>query len=471
MNIYISTKQEFTSLYRFGYIPIIMGNVIDIGGKSTGEVENSIFDTFLSLAPFAGDEEYLFLCYKGIEKNILHIEEILEVIPLTDAAKSSLQLKFSSKIKFSKPRYQDIVRKVEDHIDIRERFMGAEAFWKLCEVPYPIEPVKDQFESTIKKALHYRKQAKKSETLNDESETLNNRFFFHVLIYERYDFFPNTDLGYFYDVGEVLAHTMKRASLKGSSFYAYLERNKSVLERKSLIDIADNIADSEETKKFTSHLTNNNKIKSYIVAALFFKFKSELYERESVKNAETMVLVRNIRNNQRYIFELYHTIYLTGAFHGYGKFYDDLYEKIDLKIFRTHHDEEEGKSAENARQVTVPTEEATDFTTNKIEITTKVGNQNQMIEQKKVLEKIKSQVLSLKKEEYVEIKTEKLALLIEILQGYIGLGKRPQKGKVLSILKKEFSDWIEIKEKGKKGFAIKEKGNEATMYNKTPLSG
>ena len=58
-----------------------------------------------------------------------------------------------------------------------------------------------------------------------KSADFTEDFFNHLLAYDRYEFFPNTDLGFFYDVGEIFAHSKGAPSFKGSGLYNYLENN------------------------------------------------------------------------------------------------------------------------------------------------------------------------------------------------------------------------------------------------------
>lgn len=59
--IYIITKQEFTSLYRFGFIPIVQEKILEIKGLTQDKIETDIIQLFMSLPFFVGDEEYLFI--------------------------------------------------------------------------------------------------------------------------------------------------------------------------------------------------------------------------------------------------------------------------------------------------------------------------------------------------------------------------------------------------------------------------
>lgn len=323
--LYILSKQEFTSLYRFGQIPLRLNQIIETINKSSQEIDDHIFNNFKSLAYFVGDEEYLIISFLefNIESNQLDIEDVSEIIPLTKASKSSLETKFDNRIDFKEPRFENVILKVEEYIDINDCINGARAFCKLSKVNEPYQKLIE--DSVITNAYQARVYGNKS--------LINRTYYTQLLVYERYEFFPNSDLGYFYDAGEAFAHFKDLPTFKGSSFYNFLESNKVELSNKSFIEIANFVSKAEEIKKFTDQLTSNN-IKEYIVAALFQKFKSDLREIDTIIGSETGRTVGLITKDKNYESELRIAVYLTGAFLGYKKFYDDLYSKTKIKIFK-----------------------------------------------------------------------------------------------------------------------------------------
>jgi hypothetical protein len=265
----------------------------------------------------------------GFENNLmdgiwLGIENVSEIIPLTRAAKNSFEMKFDIKLDFKEPRFEKIVHKVEEYIDIQERHRGAKAFWSLCKVENEYEPLLSN--AIIESAYQKRIDAIKSNEFQDN-------FFIHLLAYDRYEFFPNTDLGYFYDVGEIFAHSKGAPSFRGSGFHSFLESNKHELSNKSLVELGKTILETQEVVKFTEQLTANG-LKQYIASSFFLKFKEDLGERDTIKDSITGKLIREIRKDEQFIGELNLAIFLTGSFFGYKKFYDDLYELAGLRIFK-----------------------------------------------------------------------------------------------------------------------------------------
>ncbi|MCG8803272.1 hypothetical protein [Tenacibaculum finnmarkense] len=330
--LYILTKQEFTSLYRFGKVPLNLDKIIKYSTDSEEEINTKVFETFMSLASFVGDEEYLIIRFedKFINEIWLEIENVFEIIPLTEAAKYSYEMKFNTKINFSKPRFKNVVQKVEEETDFKEMKRGARVFWDLCKVKNPYKDL--LLDEIIKRAYLNRINSIKSSDFKDD-------FIIHLLAYNRYESFSKTALGYFYDVGEVLAHSMGKPTFKGSQFYAFLEKNKRIFAQKSFLEISEIISNSKEILSFTQKLTEpKTNLKIYIVAVIFLKFKEDLSDRDTIKDSDTGRLIRDITNHknydEKYKEELNFAIYLTGIFFGYKKFYDDLYELKELKIFK-----------------------------------------------------------------------------------------------------------------------------------------
>ena len=324
-NLYILTKQEFNSLYRFGKIPLILSKIINPTDKTSSELDDLIYNEFLKLPFFVGDEEYLIISFENnlLDNVWLEIETVSEVIPLTKAARNSIQMKFDSRINFMDARFEHVIYRVEEYIDIQERYRGAKAFCNLCQINVSSQDLVSN--DVITKSYYNKINGRKSEEFKDD-------FLVHLLSYDRYEFFPNSDLGFYYDVGQIFAHSKGKSSLVGSNFHSFLEIHKQDLSELDFLQIAQIISNSETIQKFTEQLTfSDNKI--YLASALFLKFKSDLTERETIKGSETGKLIKKIRNENKFVNELNLAIYLTGAVFGYQKFYDDLYDIVELEIF------------------------------------------------------------------------------------------------------------------------------------------
>lgn len=471
--LYIITKQEFTSLYRFGKIPLIADKIISTANLSAKEIDLKVYDQFLSLPYFVGDEEYLIISFENIliDNIWLEIEDVSEVIPLTKAAKSSFQMKFDSKLDFKHPRFENIVQKVEDQINIEERYRGAKAFWILCQVKSEYKPLLNN--ALLETSYYNRINAIKSDDFTDD-------FFIHLLTYDRYEFFPNSDVGYFYDVGLIYAHSRGASTFKPSAYYQYLEANKADFSKKSFLNLATIISNSEEVVKFKEKLTHNG-LKQYIASAIFLKFKDDLGERDTIRDSDTGKLIGEIRKDKQFIDELNLAIYLTGSFFGYKKFYDDLYELVDLNIFKKKVEKpklkaaiQESKNEELVDETNQPILEndkekidlhldgeeedfkqspetrISDIKEDKVENIISTNN-SEDIQSSGIKQYILEEILQMLEKENgaFDIKKDYLKGLQQILIPITDKKTKPLKPEVFQILKDEFHDVLQIDINGK----------------------
>lgn len=437
-SLYIISKQEFTSLYRFGQIPLRLNQIIDTINKSIQEINSSVFENFKELASFVGDEEYLIISFLeyNTEKKIISIEQVKEIIPMTKAAKSSLAMKFDNRLDFSEPRFEEVFHKIEEYIDIEERFNGAKAFCKLSKVNDPFHKLVN--DDIIINSYYLR--------LNDENLQIEKSYYTQLLAYERYEFFPNNDLGYYYDAGEVYAHLKGLPTFVGSNFYNYLQSIKDEYSNKSFIEITDAICNADEVKNFTDKLTLNN-IREFIVAAIFQKFKSDLRERESIFGSETGKTIKSIKDNKEYIPELNIATYLTGAFFGYKKFYDDLYAKIDLNIFKKVIVNKVNSQKLNDPKQIIPIKTEYNTKDETIIFDSKINNNiaDNIDNSESILNKLKL-ILDKSKNSQIKVEKEILKELQEVFKPLFK-NKKPTTKQIMDYIRNEYVNELEIPKK------------------------
>ena len=266
MNLIIISKEEFISLYKYGKLPYPSEKVINPVTLTALQLDDVLYEAFKKNPFFEYEEEYLIIKFSdsiNSSKQWIEIEDLTEVIPLTAAAKNSLERKFDSRIKFQPPKFQHVYARYESYIDFQECLKGALSFWKLARIEGAfLKIVPDEI---IFKAFNYRIVATKSYEINDS-------FLTHLFVYDRYESFPNNDLGFFYDVGEIYAHTKGLNSFKGSKFHFYLEKNRRSIEHSTFINIIESIISAEETAPLRNSLIEND-LELYVVGAIFLKFK------------------------------------------------------------------------------------------------------------------------------------------------------------------------------------------------------
>jgi len=351
----IINRQDFNSLYRYGQIQLNANRLIEY--KNDNDLETELYNLFTKLPFFEYDEDYIlaeFNCETDIY-NILYeiftngesypigffipetdkilqyfgheilikIENIVNIYLLTTEAQKSLKNKLDNRINFKVVPYKNLSNKIQNFIISQESKRGANIFWNICKIEQEFNELVDF--SIISKSMEFRTLGKKSQDIQDD-------FFVHLLTYERYEFYPKTDVGYLYDCGDIFAFSQGLKSFKTSGFYKFLESNKPNLSNTTLIQIFEFIDTSKEIETFRNKLTIDN-LRLYIVASIFLKFKDEIREKETIKETNVGKQIKAIRDNKNFISELNCAIYLIGGFFGYKKFYDDYYDLVGLDIF------------------------------------------------------------------------------------------------------------------------------------------
>lgn len=182
-------------------------------------------------------------------------------------------------------------------------------------------------EEILKESYFLRMKGKKSNEIQTD-------FFTHLLVYERYEFFPNTDLGYFYDLGEVFAFYKGKNSFKGSNYHSFLEKYKIELRDKKLTEIISFIENNNEIDSFKNLLTEVEE-KRYLTTVFYLKYKNELINKDSVKDTNIAKIMDWVNQKEFYIKENVNALFLLGGFVGFKKIYDDYYDSINLRIFKS----------------------------------------------------------------------------------------------------------------------------------------
>ena len=443
MNKYIIlSKQIFTALYRFGQVPFNNLHLIATT-EEDANFTSELYEHFKSIAFFNGDEEYLIVKLNGDEDYIttIYIENIIEIIPLTRAAKNAYELKFNQNITFSDPRFERLIYKVREYIEIEDKVKGVSIISEMLLPPHLTKEVISK--DTIRNVYQTKVNGTRSYDIKDD-------FLIHLLVYDRYEFFPNTNLGYLYDVGEIFAHSKGAKSFRGSGLYNFLETHKQALISKKLLQIIPFIESRSEIDSFKNQLMVGD-TKRYISALFYLKFKEDLLEKDSIHETQILVFIEWIIEKNQYVNELIEAVNLLGAFFGYSKFYDDYYLTLNLPFFKSKEKSAPKNLPLKKEKVNVTSEKTTPVVS---EQTTPVTSKKTLNEA--ILEKIKALIGD------KEIKVEKnvRSQLLEIIKS-LSSSKITKTEQILNIITEEFPSIVIVNHK-KKTIAI---APEATLFS------
>jgi len=324
-------REQFNKYYRYGYTFIPKAQLLVFDGTISEKVKDEIADLFGSLTPFEYDEDYLILHLDKSENepgvNVrFEIQNLVSVYPLSQKAKESIASKIDHRIKLEHPIFEDVLSLIEDRILEQEIGKAVEALWLICGLEGSSADLTKLigFENILK-GLEFRKNGVKA------SKISMNSYWSYLLAYDRYDYFPNSILGYVYDAGQIFAYYKNYPSFEGSSLHEFLENlntGRPDIKLKELIDLLET---EEKVSGYTSQAVYKG-IKMYSVSPIFLFLKNGLRSAEDVNQTE---LVRNNKYLLGFGDSYKAAVILLGAFFGFKKFYDVYYDKLSLRFYKS----------------------------------------------------------------------------------------------------------------------------------------
>ena len=323
-------RTQFNLFYRYGYTLIPSSQVIAFDGKIGIESKAKIIELFNSISPFEYDEEYLILHLDKevdeLSSNIhFEIQNLISVYPLSKQAKVSIESKIDQRIKLEHPIFESILPTIEANIHKTEITKAIEALWVICNLEGNKEELLQAIGiENIFQGVDFRKEGTKA------SKIIAGNYWNYLLAYDRFDYFPNSILGYFYDAGQVFAYSKNHPTFEGSSLYMFLQEINSSNPDIKFKEVIALLEGEEQVKGYISQ-TTDKKIKQYFVAPLYLMLKDELRKAEDITQTK---LVKHINYLLEFGDNFKVAIILLGAFFGYKKFYDSYYDKLELRFYK-----------------------------------------------------------------------------------------------------------------------------------------
>ncbi|GAB3995133.1 hypothetical protein GCM10028807_34480 [Spirosoma daeguense] len=325
----ILLRDQFRLFYRFGYTFLPKSSLIEFEGHITHDVKDAIVKQFARAAPFEYEEEYLIIHFQkslSYEEFIFfEIQDIVTIYPLSERSKSSIELKIDQRIKLENPIFEIELPRIEFEIEKKEIENAISALWIICK----IDVNRENFVSTIGtenifKGIELRRVGAKADKI------IGKNYWECLLAYDRFDYFPNSTLGYFYDAGQVFAFSKGLTTFEGSDLYKLLEHLNVENSTIKFPEIIRQLETDERSKKYISQTTLAN-LKLYIIAPLYLMLRNEI--RKSDELTQTR-LFKNLDYLKTFGDNFYCTVILLGAFFGFRKFYDSYYDALNLRFFK-----------------------------------------------------------------------------------------------------------------------------------------
>jgi hypothetical protein len=327
----IILRNQFNLFYRFGYTYIPKAFCIEFEDLTAESTRKSLLKLFSSITPFEYDEEYLILHLdtdRPPTDNIYHfdIQNVVAVYPFSQQAKVSIESRIDQRIKLENPVFENVLQSVDDEIVIEEQKKAIEALWHLCGFTEQVSDYISKIDKeNVSRGMTDRKNGIKANAISE------GNYWEYLLAYDRYDYFPNSTLGYFYEAGQVFAYSKGLPTFVGSKVHECLEEINNREPNIQMNEIIKELEENEIAKDYISQTTDDS-IKRYVVAPLFLLLRDEIrkaddmYQTSLFKNQDW--LKQEFGENFKYV------IILLGAFFGFRKFYDAYYDSLNLRFYK-----------------------------------------------------------------------------------------------------------------------------------------
>ena len=328
-------KADFTDLFKYGRLHI--NNDMKTDFSCSVEELPSHPEVFHHLTHFANSFDsafaYLIIHYVKASSNGLandvNIEEVQNIYPLDFESKEAFAMSFDERIRIENPIWPESVWSLQKQQQFNDCLKGAANLREILGFKDSDYKCKEIISDDIVREVV-------NELYDDIRPSGNLSIWVYLLRYERHSYYPQTTLGYFMDMANVVCNRQQKQEVDGSSvmqtnIYRFLtELRKN--EKHKIGDIHDKIIDSPELKIFLEKTREYEpQVDFTIVATLFFYLKYTYKEDFHYKEKDVISISSG---KEKFGFEFELAAYLLGIIKGHLHTYDCMYDMLPLPIFK-----------------------------------------------------------------------------------------------------------------------------------------
>lgn len=328
-------KADFTDLFKYGRLHI--NNDMKTDFSCSVEELPSHPEVFHHLTHFANSFDsafaYLIIHYVKASSNGLandvNIEEVQNIYPLDFESKEAFAMSFDERIRIENPIWPESVWSLQKQQQFNDCLKGAANLREILGFKDSDYKCKEIISDDIVREVV-------NELYDDIRPSGNLSIWVYLLRYERHSYYPQTTLGYFMDMANVVCNRQQKQEVDESSvmqtnIYRFLtELRKN--EKHKIGDIHDKIIDSPELKIFLEKTREYEpQVDFTIVATLFFYLKYTYKEDFHYKEKDVISISSG---KEKFGFEFELAAYLLGIIKGHLHTYDCMYDMLPLPIFK-----------------------------------------------------------------------------------------------------------------------------------------
>lgn len=324
-------RADFIDLFKYGrlFLNPVMAVPVQEGVQTPSiDVVGKLFE---KANFFESSFTYLIIKYESAEYSYdnpaVNIEDVTNVYPLDYEAKKEFESSFDAHIRVENPIWADAYTEIQKLRTRRDCEKGAINLWQLYK---PVARISDCREIITDSILN-----EVVEELYDNRRPQGDLpIWVYLLRYERHAFYPQGNVGYVFDVVNVVINQNSQKEIVDSLVVENTNVGKllsTMPDKASFSDIVQKLKNSEVSKAFMSAVCKKeNRVDFIYVAAAFLYLKNKYKDTFSYKPE-----VIDSLSQKTTPIEVSLIIYLLGITLGHDRTYECLYEALPLPIYKS----------------------------------------------------------------------------------------------------------------------------------------
>lgn len=325
-------KADFTDLFKYGKLHI--NNDMKTDFSCPVEELSSHPEIFFNLTHFANSFDsafaYLIIHYtkassRGLANDI-NIEEVQNVYPLDYESKEAFAMSFDERIRIEDPIWPESVWNLQKQQQFNDCQKGAANLRKILGFTGSDQECKKIISDDIVREVV-------NELYDEKRPTGELSIWVYLLRYERHSYYPQTTLGYFMDMVNVVCNRMGMREvweddIKDTQIFKFLYSLRNKSPKAQYEQIFQFLIDSPDAQGFFNKIDEfESRVKFSKVATLFLILKNR-YKEDFVYEEDF------INYCKKFGFEFELAVYLLGIVKGHEHTYDCMYDMLPLPIFK-----------------------------------------------------------------------------------------------------------------------------------------
>lgn len=337
-------KADFTDLFKYGKLHI--NNDMKTDFSCPVEELPSHPEIFFNLTYFANSFDsafaYLIIHYvkassKGLANDV-NIEEVQNVYPLDLESKEAFAMSFDERIRIEDPIWPESVWNLQKQQQFNDCQKGAANLRKILGFTSSDQECKKIISDDIVREVV-------NELYDEKRPSGELSIWVYLLRYERHSYYPQTTLGYFMDMVNVVCNRMGMREvweddIKNTQIFMLLDSLRNKNPKAQYEQIYQFLIDNPATQGFYKKIDEFESRVEFSKVAILFLILRGRYKEDFVYEEDF------INYSKKFGFEFELAVYLLGIVKGHEHTYDCMYDMLPLPIFKktakTHITNESG---------------------------------------------------------------------------------------------------------------------------------